>query len=560
MLSLEFDPVQPSAAENFSEVRALLLRAHALIQTDPDQGGEVAQQALQQAKALNKPELIAAALHCLGNNFFAQGEYWAALEGFLEALGWYQYLSHPVGQAAAFHGVGAAYLQLGDYGHALHYLSIAMQIRQRLDNPKTLADTLNNLAIAYSGLEDAERSLEFHFKALELRRRSGDIQGEGLALNGLGFLYLNQASRVEHQGNTKAAQALRGQALEALQTALELSRQTANRRLEVSALNNLGSVYSALCRHPQALQHFEAALELSRQMRDPALEASLLADMGRSHCALGDPRVGLGFLHDAALLFEGLGSKDEAARVHLDLCTLYEKQGQFEQALAHHKRYHQGRLASQTEAAERTAKALADQLELERARHEAETHKLRYNEVAQQNLELQAKAEHLDRQARQDGLTGIANRRYLDRFLAGKFTQAKVEQCALSLVFADVDHFKRVNDTFSHQVGDKVLQQIAKILEGHCRSADLVARYGGEEFVLVLPNTAASEAWAVCERLRRAVEAYDWGQVAPGLHITLSLGFAEADTVNSVERLVAKADLELYQAKRNGRNQVSPGL
>lgn len=551
-------PQPPS--QHHLDVRELVAEASELVNTNPLRGRELGEQALRLAEASGQGDLIAVSLQCLGSNLFSLGEYWLALERFLESLGWYQQLEHPQGQAAAYHSVGAVYLQLGEYAQALQFLSLSLGLREKLGRPAALADTLNNIAIAYSSLDDFERSKTFHLRALELRQQSGDPQGQGLALNGLGYLYLNQALRAKGEGDLEREQELLGEALAVLDEALELARQTGNLRMEVSALNNLASVNSALGLHAQALHDFEAAYGLSRDLGDPLLEASLLADMGRSHCHLGDLRVGLGYLHDAAGLFEQLGSKDEAAYVHLDLCQVYERGGEYAAALEHHKRYHQGRLASQSEAAERTARALSDRLELERTRREAELHKLRYAEVSQQNAELQARAEHLDRQVRQDSLTGIANRRYLDKFLAGKFVRAKAQGEPLSLVFADIDHFKKVNDGFSHQVGDAALRQVAQILEQHCRPHDLVARYGGEEFVLVLPGTEGNAAWKVCERMRLAVEAFEWDQVAPGLRITLSLGFAEIGTVDSVERLVAKADLELYQAKRSGRNQVSPRL
>ncbi|MDX2003881.1 MAG: diguanylate cyclase [Meiothermus sp.] len=555
---LPHHPQPPS--QHHLDVRELVAEASELVNTNPLRGRELGEQAVRLAEASGQGELIAVSLQCLGSNLFSLGEYWMALERFLESLGWYQQLEHPQGQAAAYHSVGAVYLQLGEYAQALQFLSLSLGLREKLGRPAALADTLNNIAIAYSSLDDFERSRTFHLRALELRQQSGDPQGQGLALNGLGYLYLNQALRAKGEGDLEREQELLGEALAVLDEALELARQTGNLRMEVSALNNLASVHSELGLHAQALHDFEAAYGLSRDLGDPLLEASLLADMGRSHCHLGDLRVGLGYLHDAAGLFEQLGSKDEAAYVHLDLCQVYERGGEYAAALEHHKRYHQGRLASQSEAAERAARALSDRLELERTRREAELHKLRYAEVSQQNAELQARAEHLDRQVRQDSLTGIANRRYLDKFLAGKFVRAKAQGEPLSLVFADIDHFKKVNDGFSHQVGDAALRQVAQILEQHCRPHDLVARYGGEEFVLVLPGTEGKAAWQVCERMRLAVEAFEWNQVAPGLRITLSLGFAEIGTVDSVERLVAKADLELYQAKRSGRNQVSPRL
>lgn len=164
----------------------------------------------------------------------------------------------------------------------------------------------------------------------------------------------------------------------------------------------------------------------------------------------------------------------------------------------------------------------------------------------------------LARRANEDGLTGLANRRAFDRAFADTFSAARDSAKICTLVFADIDHFKRVNDRYSHLVGDEVLRQIGQLLEANCRPDDLVARYGGEEFVLLLPRCTGHEAHRLCERLRTASADHDWEAIAPGLQITLSIGFATSATATTPEHLLAEADAQLYQAKHSGRNRVCP--
>ncbi|GAA4972630.1 diguanylate cyclase [Kineococcus glutinatus] len=153
-----------------------------------------------------------------------------------------------------------------------------------------------------------------------------------------------------------------------------------------------------------------------------------------------------------------------------------------------------------------------------------------------------------------DPLTGLGNRRRLDAeldLLAGR------APAPLSLAVADLDDFKRVNDTFGHHVGDVVLRRAAAAIADACRSGDVVTRTGGEEFVLLLPGAAAEDARARCERVRAAVAAVDLDDVVPGLRTTISLGVATAPAGTDREVLLRRADDLLYAAKRAGKDRVA---
>ena len=158
-----------------------------------------------------------------------------------------------------------------------------------------------------------------------------------------------------------------------------------------------------------------------------------------------------------------------------------------------------------------------------------------------------------------DGLTGIANRRRLDRKLIEEVGRCGRNAEPLAVVLIDIDHFKRFNDTHGHLAGDECLKKVAKVLEeSTMRPADLVARYGGEEFCVVLPETGMDGALKVADRLRRTVEEAQI-EIQDGLvKVTASFGVMAAVPGRNaqIEEWLRQADLALYEAKQGGRNRV----
>lgn len=170
-------------------------------------------------------------------------------------------------------------------------------------------------------------------------------------------------------------------------------------------------------------------------------------------------------------------------------------------------------------------------------------------------ISLRATTDKLEQQNREDALTGLYNRRHMDEFLAREHARASRHGAALTVALMDVDHFKAVNDNFSHQVGDATLKALGKILPRQVRALDMVARYGGEEIFLCFPDTNLDQAMLVCERARAAIENHNWSDIAPGLAVTVSFGVAQKASENT-EQLLIRCDQQLYRAKNSGRNKV----
>lgn len=163
--------------------------------------------------------------------------------------------------------------------------------------------------------------------------------------------------------------------------------------------------------------------------------------------------------------------------------------------------------------------------------------------------------------SRQDGLTGLANRRYFDEMLAREWLRCQRDGSVLTLMFIDVDYFKPYNDHYGHQPGDDCLQRIAAVLEKHTRRpGDLAARYGGEEFVLLYPQTGPEAANQLAEEVRQGIASLKVPHACSEAadHVTVSIGLASMvpEESHHPDELVQRADHGVYEAKRRGRNQV----
>ena len=159
-----------------------------------------------------------------------------------------------------------------------------------------------------------------------------------------------------------------------------------------------------------------------------------------------------------------------------------------------------------------------------------------------------------------DALTGLKNRRYFDQRMSEEVALSLRHKLPLSLMLLDVDHFKKINDTYGHQIGDEVLSSLAKLISGMVRDSDIVARYGGEEIAIITPRTSKEEAALLAERLRDLIEKTTVAMVGTTqevVQVTVSLGICSlSPVITDKDALIEESDQALYLAKKYGRNRV----
>jgi diguanylate cyclase (GGDEF)-like protein len=288
--------------------------------------------------------------------------------------------------------------------------------------------------------------------------------------------------------------------------------------------------------------------QLTRQWHgNPAMERDLWIDLARVQQAEGDAAAAQASAERAATVHARVARPARAAELPL-LSTMAELRGHAAEALALAREHHRRTQSLVLGALQARVDELSTQLTAQTLRRENAALKSR-------NEGLAASVQQISQLAATDALTGLPNRRGLEALWA----QADGPGAAAgswALAMLDVDHFKAINDTHSHAVGDAVLREVAQVMAHALRLPDRLARWGGEEFVALLSGLSHEAAAAVLERLRERVQAHDWQRLAPGLQVTLSAGLTSARPGESLATVMARADALLYQAKGAGRNRV----
>ena len=177
-------------------------------------------------------------------------------------------------------------------------------------------------------------------------------------------------------------------------------------------------------------------------------------------------------------------------------------------------------------------------------------------ELRQKQHELEDAVELNMRLAITDDLTGLYTRRYFMDMLTQQKAVSERDGSDFVVCFADLDHFKYINDSFGHHTGDVVLQKFSEIIQSSIREIDYASRFGGEEFVILLVNTNIEKSLIVAERIRKSLEGYNFSDIAPGLNVSVSIGLANFRQYNSLQETLMSADNRMYTAKQQGRNKV----
>lgn len=489
-----------------------------------------------------EPRVRAALDEALGEVKFLLNDYASALELLRRAQSTWVELGEPLFEAEARGWLGACLVQQGRYQDGYEQLHGAIEAFEALGHPARAARALNYLAIVHEELGDYARAFEVYERAHAAAEQDGDADMQGRVL--------------ANHGEAHVAQGHPELGLPVLSRAVDVLRQVGAHWHYGWCLLAIGRIHFGRGDVAKAEEFHRAALEAVERGHSPRARVEVFAGMGEflSKSARGDEARE--WLERALALATSLGIKREVFKTHKLLADAFKRAGDYRRALEHHELFHELRAEVFDQLARERVATLKAEFELQRVMQARELERLRHRELTAAYEKLEEKANTLTHLSVRDGLTGLFNRRHFDEALELELTRARGFEQPLSLVLLDIDHFKRINDGFSHVVGDGVLRQVAAVLGRELRQSDFAARYGGEEFALILPHTALDGARIVAEKVRVAIATADWTALTPGHPVSASLGLAQWAADETPTQLVRRADHALYAAKTSGRNRV----
>ncbi|MCB2178703.1 diguanylate cyclase [bacterium] len=479
---------------------------------------------------------------------------------------------------------GDIYFSMGNHPNALEKFIQSYQIAEDSKDLNEIGIRLNKIGFTNTMLKNYAEALDFLFRALKIAQRSKNKVLEGQALNHIGYIYidlsepakglsylqqsydiLETTDSTEELGKTMFslchAYLNTGKFDNALyfgKKALTHFRNTEKYYLFAEALIHVGLVYLAMERKLQAEEKFLDALTLAKQYQYPRETSIALNQLGRIQFeAQNDDDAEIKLL-ESLRLAEQINLTPTLQECHQLLSEIYAKQGNYQKAYEHHRQFHH--LSEQLHQLD-----IRNRVKVLELSHNLETSRKVSEALKAQNYELrnevrlrkrtQAKLEEL---SRKDPLTGLFNRRHFFELAEREFARSHRYNRPVSAIMIDLDHFKTVNDTHGHLVGDQILSQIGARILQNSREVDIVGRYGGEEFIILLPETTLEDAVTLANRIFNSLTQKPINTSSLMLPVAVSIGVSSCKNNKdfSLYELIDQADQALYRAKDLGRNRI----
>ena len=524
--------------------------------TPPAEACVAGQAALTLARSLARPQDVAraAAWRCI--QLHRLGQHAQVMEEAARAL---PLMSAPALAEDRLELLRVWSVSASDSGHfdaALDAANEMVRTTAELGEPGPALTAAFALAACFERMGDSWQAKRLLTQALEKHGPAAPDRARLIALNALCAISLGAYHRLWDVGSADEVQALLDSALQVSTQARALLDPVRDPMYEVAVLGNLGEVLMHRGEFGQAHALLSAAQEralsggfTAHAWRIRASLGAWLLQSGRAAEALADMNALVAVMADA-------GPRQTFVRAHHVAYRACKELGEAAEALAHFEiveRLERRHAITQLKA---QSQLFVTRTEAQRARWQAERAQLAAQLDAQQQ---RARAAEFAASAERDPLTGLGNRRHLQRRSSELFAAAARESRPLALAHVDVDRFKSINDSLGHAAGDAVLVAMAQLLGHNTRERDVLARTGGEEFVIVLPGTTLDGAADICERLRQSVAVHPWSGL--GLHdrpVTISIGLVTAPPYD-LATLLKRADEALYRAKHEGRNRICRG-
>jgi diguanylate cyclase (GGDEF)-like protein len=437
------------------------------------------------------------------------------------------------------------YYFLGDYANALSYGLKALDL-SRAGGFKILeARALDGLAAIHAASDDPQQALKEGDLALSLIRGEHDESLEALVLNNIANILLEQGEYVRALEYSK-------QSLETVNR-LELNE----RRSEIA--DTLAQILQKMGEYEHAEQLLSETLIMEIATQQELGQAYSLLSLGGLHLSQEKLEQAETDFHKSLEIAIKIDARPVQMECYVNLIEMAKRRGNWQLAFTYHESLYEIYKDIHTQTTSKRLSILKLVHQVETARRDAEIYHLRNDELSREIEERKRMESALHELAITDPLTGLLNRRQFFNVAKMLLEQAARYRHPVSIMVLDIDHFKQINDTYGHAVGDQALIHLAGKITHTVRSVDVTARFGGDEFVILMPETDTPDAVKVAKRLQGNVAEKAFPAKETVFHLALSIGLANTSMKKdmlSIDVLLELADHALYAAKQAGRNQV----
>jgi len=442
-------------------------------------------------------------------------------------------------KAKVHNNIGNTRAYIGDYEKALEQYMIALHLFEEINEVKGISGALLNIGVLYLNQNYFNESLEYFNNSLELYKVINDKQGICFATNNIGIIYLELE---EHE-----------KARHMFEESGKMARTLGDRGQIATYFTNLGTVETKLNNFNKALEYYEQALEIENQLQCKRTLSNVLYSIAEVYFFVLDYKNMLYFLEKS--LKDAKEAKDKL--LELDCYKLYytyfEKEENYKEALKYHKLYSSLNEIIFNEKRNEITAELKIKYDIYKKEKEKEIYKLKNIELMELNEKLGVAYKELEVLHNTDYLTKIYNRKAITEIMEKELYHNK-NISPFIICIADIDDFKKVNDTYGHEAGDEVLCSCSNILTEYLRKSDYVARWGGEEFLIILPSTNLNDGNMVIEKLRKTIARGEVVYHDQVIKVTMTFGVACFYGEHQLKECIELADKYLYKGKSNGKN------
>ncbi|WP_376695022.1 diguanylate cyclase domain-containing protein [Wenzhouxiangella sp. EGI_FJ10305] len=519
---------------------------------------------------------VASNLHILGRSQ-------EAIDAVNAALSLGENVDDPIRLASVRRTAGVVFWEIGAHDRALEHYLAALEASRAAGDVGGAARAAGNVGNLHNTLGNWDEARSFHRQALEGFEEIGWREGIAGTLVNLGALAERMGESYAKAGEETRAAAEHQANLDYNRRALRLFEQLDNPRGIAYAADNIARALVELERVEEALSYHRQSLELRREVGDTTGVVNSLLTGAEARLAQGWPDSALVILEEARSLVPE-SNRELLRQVVRQEVAAYERLGDYESAFRRLERLMSLNDAQASEDLAARVEQLqeafrADQLEqelaLQRARVEVSEQRARRQQMISAASIItvvllllvlgllysryrlgRRVSKTLDKAARTDSLTGLSNRRDMTEHIDRAILRRNQHNEPAALVMADIDSFKRINDSLGHQVGDEVLVHVAGLLGDHLRGVDIAARWGGEEFLILLPGTREKGAYSVSRNLARALDNSPPQVGGRPLSLTLTFGVTEIESGADFNDVIKRVDNAMYAGKSQGKNRV----